>query len=100
MLHTQTSSYIRRMSRVFFLNGFTNEEVYVRQPLGFEDKEKPQHVYKIVKALYELKQALKAWYERLSSFVVQNGLSRGIVDTTLFRKILQRYDWFPFRCLP
>ena len=38
-----------------FLNGFINEEVYVKQPLGFEDKEKPQHVYKLVKALYGLK---------------------------------------------
>ncbi|GJZ82928.1 retrovirus-related pol polyprotein from transposon TNT 1-94 [Tanacetum coccineum] len=44
-----------------FLNGFINEEVYVAQPLGFIDFEKPNHVYKIKEALYGLKQAPKAW---------------------------------------
>nr|GEV55940.1 copia protein [Tanacetum cinerariifolium] len=44
-----------------FLNGFINEEVYVAQPLGFIDFEKPDHVYKLKKALNGLKQALKAW---------------------------------------
>nr|GEU30925.1 copia protein [Tanacetum cinerariifolium] len=44
-----------------FLNCFINEEVYVAQPLGFIDFEKPDHVYKLKKGLYGLKQALKAW---------------------------------------
>ncbi|KAG4975779.1 hypothetical protein JHK86_035253 [Glycine max] len=69
-----------------FLNGFINEEVYVKQPLGFEDKERPCHVYKLIKAFYGLKQALIAWYERLSSFLVSNGFTRGITDPALFRK--------------
>ncbi|GJT40280.1 retrovirus-related pol polyprotein from transposon TNT 1-94 [Tanacetum coccineum] len=43
-----------------FLNGFINEEVYVAQPPGFIDFEKPDHVYKLKKALYSLKQAPKA----------------------------------------
>nr|GEX53017.1 retrovirus-related Pol polyprotein from transposon TNT 1-94 [Tanacetum cinerariifolium] len=43
-----------------FLNGFINEEVYVAQPLGFIDFDKPDHVYKLKKALYILKQAPKA----------------------------------------
>ena len=38
-----------------FLNGFIQEEVYVEQPPGFEDFEKPNHVYKLQKALYGLK---------------------------------------------
>ncbi|GJX27661.1 retrovirus-related pol polyprotein from transposon TNT 1-94 [Tanacetum coccineum] len=42
-----------------FLNGFINEEVYVAQPPGFIDFEKPDHVYKLKKALYDLKQAPK-----------------------------------------
>ena len=46
-----------------FLNDFIQEEVYVEQPPGFEDFEKPNHVYKLQKALYSLKQALRAWYE-------------------------------------
>nr|GFC94967.1 retrovirus-related Pol polyprotein from transposon TNT 1-94 [Tanacetum cinerariifolium] len=43
-----------------FLNGFINEEVYVARPSGFIDFEKPNHVYKLKKALYDLKQAPKA----------------------------------------
>ncbi|GJY19543.1 copia protein [Tanacetum coccineum] len=44
-----------------FLNGFINEEVYVAQPPGFIDFKKPDHVYKLKKALYGLKLAPKAW---------------------------------------
>ena len=51
-----------------FLNGFIQEEVYVEQPPDFKDHEKPNHVYKLQKALYNLKQALRAWYERFSKF--------------------------------
>jgi hypothetical protein len=45
-----------------FLNGPIKKEVYVEQPLGFEDSEYPSHVYKLSKALYRLKQAPRAWY--------------------------------------
>jgi len=69
-----------------FLNGFLNEEVYVSQPPGFINKEKPNHVFKLTKALYGLKQAPRAWYDKLSTFLIENGFSRGKIDTTLFRK--------------
>ena len=69
-----------------FLNGYIKEEVYVEQPPGFEDYKYPDHVFKLTKALYSLKQASRAWYERLSSFLLQNNFKRGKVDTTLFIK--------------
>jgi hypothetical protein len=37
-----------------FLNGVIQEEVYVRQPLGFESPKYPDRVYKLSKALYRL----------------------------------------------
>ncbi|WRX24222.1 Reverse transcriptase [Theobroma cacao] len=59
-----------------FLNGLIQEEVFVEQPLGFEDFEKSDHVFKLHKALYGLKQAPRAWYERLSKFLVEKGYDR------------------------
>ena len=53
-----------------FLNGHINELMYVEQPPGFEDVKKPNHVYKLRKALYGLKKAPRAWYERLRDFLL------------------------------
>jgi hypothetical protein len=46
-----------------FLNGPIKEDVYVEQPPGFKSEEYSNHVYKLHKTLYELKQAPRAWYE-------------------------------------
>ncbi|WVZ84224.1 LOW QUALITY PROTEIN: hypothetical protein U9M48_031277 [Paspalum notatum var. saurae] len=56
-----------------FLNGFIEEEVYVRQPPGFESARFPDRVYKLRKSLYGLKQAPRAWYARLKSFLLKSG---------------------------
>ncbi|GKA36180.1 retrovirus-related pol polyprotein from transposon TNT 1-94 [Tanacetum coccineum] len=69
-----------------FLNGFINEEVYVAQPLGFIDFQKPNYVYKFKKDLYGLKQAPKAWYDRLKAFLIKHEYSMRMVDNTLFNK--------------
>ncbi|KAH9680506.1 Integrase catalytic domain-containing protein [Citrus sinensis] len=69
-----------------FLNGYIMEEVYVKQPPGFENKKFPDHVYKLSKALYGLKQAPRAWYDRLKNFLLDNDFSMGKADTTLFVK--------------
>jgi len=69
-----------------FLNGFIEEEVYVKQPPGFLDSKFPYHLYKLTKSLYGLKQAPQVWYERLSSFLIDRGFTRGKIDTTLFIK--------------
>nr|GEU41677.1 hypothetical protein [Tanacetum cinerariifolium] len=67
-----------------FLNGNLREEVYVSQPDEFVDQDNPNHVYKQKKALYGLKQAPRAWYDMLSSFLISQDFSKGLVDPTLF----------------
>ncbi|GJU69936.1 putative ribonuclease H-like domain-containing protein [Tanacetum coccineum] len=67
-----------------FLYGKIGKEVYVCQPPGFEDLEFPDRVYKVEKALYGLHQAPKAWYETLSTYLLDNGFHRGQIDKTLF----------------
>ncbi|GJV80951.1 putative ribonuclease H-like domain-containing protein [Tanacetum coccineum] len=69
-----------------FLYGKIEEEVYVCQPPGFEDPEFPDKVYKVEKALYGLHQAPRAWYETLSTYLLDNGFQRGQIDKTLFIK--------------
>ncbi|GKD69663.1 putative ribonuclease H-like domain-containing protein, partial [Tanacetum coccineum] len=72
-----------------FLYGKIEEEVYVCQPSGFEDPEFLDRVYKVEKALYGLHQAPRAWYETLSTYLLENGFQRGTIDKTLFIKMVK-----------
>ncbi|GKA29786.1 putative ribonuclease H-like domain-containing protein, partial [Tanacetum coccineum] len=67
-----------------FLYGKIEEEVYVCQPLGFKDPKFPDRVYKVEKSLYGLHQAPRAWYETLSTYLLDNRFQRGKIDKTLF----------------
>ena len=67
-----------------FLYGEIQEEVYVSQPPGFKDPKNPDKVYKVVKALYGLHQAPRAWYETLANYLLSNGFRRGKIDSRLF----------------
>ncbi|GJR39341.1 putative ribonuclease H-like domain-containing protein [Tanacetum coccineum] len=77
-----------------FLYGKIEEEVYVCQPPGFEDPDFLDKVYKVEKALYGLHQAPRAWYETLSTYLLDNGFQRGKIDKTLFNQG-QRYQVNP-----
>nr|ABA95721.1 retrotransposon protein, putative, Ty1-copia subclass [Oryza sativa Japonica Group] len=67
-----------------FLHGYLDEEVYMRQPPGFEDARQPHFLCKLDKALYGLKQAPRAWYSRLSKKLQELGFSSSKADTSLF----------------
>nr|GEV28660.1 hypothetical protein [Tanacetum cinerariifolium] len=67
-----------------FLNGNLRKKIYVSQSDGFVDLDNPNHVYKLKKALYGLKQAPRAWCDMLSSFLISQNFSKGLVDLTLF----------------
>ena len=74
-----------------FLNGYINEEVYVEQPPGFDDK-KVGHVYKLKKTLYGLKQAHRAWYKRLRDFLLSKGFMMGKVNPLFSpRRLVKTY---------
>ena len=65
--------------------------MYVEQPPGFEDPKFPNHVYKLHKVLYKLKQALRVWYECLRDFLIKKVFEIGKDDSTLFTKNVDNY---------
>lgn len=67
-----------------FLHGFIEEDVYMRQPLGYKHPDKPQYVCKLKKALYGLRQAPRAWFSVFSGFLVQQGFHNSKADASLF----------------
>ncbi|GJS08302.1 putative ribonuclease H-like domain-containing protein [Tanacetum coccineum] len=69
-----------------FLYNTKDEEVFVSQSPGFVDPGHPKKVYKVVKTLYGLHQAPRAWYATLSIFLEKHGYKRGTIDKTLFIK--------------
>ncbi|GLT83451.1 hypothetical protein SLE2022_017410 [Rubroshorea leprosula] len=69
-----------------FLNGHFQEDIYVQQPEGFIISGHEDKVYKLKKALYELKQAPRSWYSRIDSFLLQQGFQRSENEPTLYIK--------------
>ena len=65
--------------------------MYVEQPKGFVDPHRPDDVYKLKRALYGLKQDLKAWYDRLTAYLTKHGFKRGFAYTTLFTRKDKNY---------
>ncbi len=55
--------------KLAFLNGNLEEEVYMEQRGGFSLTDNPDYVYKLKRALYELKQAPRAWYSWIDSYL-------------------------------
>nr|GEY74190.1 retrovirus-related Pol polyprotein from transposon TNT 1-94 [Tanacetum cinerariifolium]GEY82050.1 retrovirus-related Pol polyprotein from transposon TNT 1-94 [Tanacetum cinerariifolium] len=72
-----------------FLHGSLKEDVYVYQHEGVIDADHPTHVYKLKKALYGLKQAPRAWYDELSTFLLESHFFKGTIDPTLFIRRFQ-----------
>ncbi|WJX32793.1 hypothetical protein P8452_21078 [Trifolium repens] len=69
-----------------FLNGPLEEDVYVKQPPGFELKGKESKVLKLNKALYGLKQAPRAWNKKIDQFFVMQGFRKCSVEYGVYVK--------------
>jgi hypothetical protein len=67
-----------------FLHGVLEEDAFMKQPPGYVDLNFPHHVCKLDKALYDLKQAPRAWYSKLSAKLVPHRFQVSKVDTSLF----------------
>lgn len=70
--------------KILFLNGMISETVFMEQPPGFVDEKYHLHVCRLKKALYGLKQSPRAWFQRLSTFLLALGFSCNHADTSLF----------------
>jgi hypothetical protein len=71
-----------------FLNGVIEEEVYIEQPQGLEVEDRKTHVRKLKKALFGLKQAPRAWYGRINSFLTSLGFTKNKADSNLYFKVM------------
>lgn len=69
---------------MLFSPGHLSETVYMHQPLGFRDRNNPDHVCLLKKSLYGLKQAPRAWYQRFASFLSTIGFVNSKTDHSLF----------------
>ena len=74
-------------AKTAFLHGAIKEEVYVEQPLGFEVQDWDTHVCRLKKALYGMKQAPRAWYERIDSYLMKLGFTCSNACPNLYFKV-------------
>jgi Reverse transcriptase (RNA-dependent DNA polymerase) len=69
-----------------FLNGKLEEEIYMKQPPGFQDGDK---VYRLRKSLYGLKQSARVWNQTLHDALVKQGCRQNEVDNCLYSRKLR-----------
>ncbi|KAL4576014.1 hypothetical protein LXL04_012102 [Taraxacum kok-saghyz] len=67
-----------------FLHGTLHEDVFMSQPPGFIHHQYPDHICKLKKSIYGLKQASRAWYLELTSFLLNFGFTKSLADASLF----------------
>ncbi|KAM0042350.1 putative RNA-directed DNA polymerase [Helianthus debilis subsp. tardiflorus] len=67
-----------------FLHGTLHEDVYMTQPPGYVNPDLPHHLCCLKKSLYGIKQAPRAWYMELTSFLLELGFRKSLADTSLF----------------
>ena len=69
-----------------FLEAELEEEIYLKQPNGFIDKDRPDHVCKLKKCIYGLKQAARCWNNSIDGYLLANGYKKSIADPCIYIK--------------
>ena len=72
-----------------FLNGIIEEEVYIKQPKGFDIFISESHVWKLKRVLYGLKQAPRAWYTQIDSYFTGLGFTKSEADANLYQIVVE-----------
>ena len=75
--------------KTIFLHGDLKEEIYMHQPVGFEERGREGLVCRLRKSLYGLKQASRQWYMKFENFMEENGFLKCDTDHCCF---IKRYD--------
>eukprot|EP00253_Pinus_taeda_P007124 PITA_07124 len=75
--------------KIAFLNGVIEEEVYIKQPEGFEVFSSESHVCRLKRALYGLKQAPRAWYTQIDSYFTGLGFSKSEANPNLYQIVVE-----------
>ena len=74
--------------KTMFLNGIIEEQVYIEQPEGFEIFSSESHVCRLKRALYQLKQAPRAWYTQIDSYFTRIGFTKSEADANLYQIVV------------
>ncbi|XP_057529766.1 uncharacterized protein LOC130808306 [Amaranthus tricolor] len=69
-----------------FLHGELEEEIFMKQPEGFEVAGKENHVCRLKRSLYGLKQSPRQWYKRFDSFMISHDFVRSSYDSCVYLK--------------
>jgi len=72
-----------------FINGTIEEDVYIKQPEGFETFDRESHVCYLKRVLYGLKQAPLAWYTKTDSYFTRLGFTKSEVDVNLYHIVVE-----------
>ena len=75
-----------------FLNGTLDYEIYMEQPKGFQDPNKPDHVCRLKKSLYGLKQSARCWNATLDDYLLSEGYTKSDADDCIYVKLIRSND--------